>query len=84
LNLAVIVTNGVFIGVALGVFVIFIVVVDVSRYFLRGRGVTMFLCVTLCERKNRGSDDDDDDKDNDDVEAGTVQVATITTAAPNK
>ena len=38
------------VGIGFVIFVIFLIIVDVSCYFLNGCGLTMFLCVHVCEK----------------------------------
>jgi len=46
------------IAIAVGVILVILVVIDVSCYFMSGCGITMCICVNLC---NRGSGDNADD-----------------------
>jgi hypothetical protein len=39
------------VGIVIGILLVIIIVVDVSCYFLSGCGLTMFICVRLCDRQ---------------------------------
>ena len=72
------------IAIAVGVILVIIIVIDVSCYFLSGCGITMCICVKLCDRQGGDADDTAELKDknnrNNDVEAPPTQQ-TATTAA---
>lgn len=38
------------IGIIIGIFVLFLIIVDISCYFINGCGLTMCICVQLCGR----------------------------------
>jgi len=63
--------------IAAGVILVIIVVIDVSCYFLSGCGVTMCICVRLCDQQPADGDDTAELKDtnnrNNDVEAPPTQ-----------
>ena len=66
------------IAIAVGVVVVIAVVIDVSCYFMSGCGVTMCICVRLCDRQAPGDADDtaelkETNNKNNDVEATPVQ-----------
>lgn len=42
--------TSVVVGIIIGVFVVFLLVVDISCYFVNGCGLTMCICVQLCGR----------------------------------
>ena len=61
------------IAIAVGVIIVIIIVIDVSCYFLSGCGITMCICVKLCDRQPGDADDTAELKEtnnrNNDVEA---------------
>jgi len=65
------------IAIAVGVILVIIIVIDVSCYFLSGCGITMCICVRLCDRQAADADDTAELKEtnnrNNDVEAPTTQ-----------
>jgi len=66
------------IAIAVGVIVVIAVVIDVSCYFMSGCGVTMCICVRLCDRQPADEDDTAELKEtnnrNNDVEATPQQA----------
>lgn len=52
------------IGIALIIFVIIFIIVDISCYFLNGCGFTMFICVHICERLQLKNENEDAESGN--------------------
>lgn len=44
--------TGLVVGIVLAVFIVFLIIVDVSCYFLNSCGLTMFLCGKLCKKES--------------------------------
>jgi len=65
------------VAIAVGVILVIIIVIDVSCYFLSGCGITMCICVKLCDRQPTDADDTAELKEtnnrNNDVEAPPTQ-----------
>ena len=66
------------IAIAVGVILVIIIVIDVSCYFLSGCGITMCICVKLCDRQPASDADDtaelkETNNRNNDVEAPPTQ-----------
>ena len=65
------------IAIAVGVIIVIVIVIDVSCYFLSGCGITMCICVKLCDRQSTDGDDTAELKEtnnrNNDVEAPPTQ-----------
>jgi len=65
------------IAIGVGVIIVLIIVIDVSCYFLSGCGITMCICVKLCDRQSSDADDTAELKEtnnrNNDVEAPPTQ-----------
>jgi len=70
------------IAIAVCVILVIVVVIDVSCYFMSGCGITMCICVRLCDRQPADADDTaelkETNKKNNDVEA----PPTVLTHAP--
>jgi len=47
------------IAIAVGVIVVIVIVIDVSCYFMSGCGITMCICIKLCDRQPATDDADD-------------------------
>ena len=73
------------IAIAVGVILVIAVVIDVSCYFMSGCGVTMCICVRLCDRQPPDVDDTAELKEtnrNNDVEVAPVQPQQPVLQAP--